>query len=268
MEKNMRKSVATALAVLASAAVFGAITGTITTENGTTQKGVIRWSTRDKAYAVAKGNTEIQVKPGEVAEIEIDKPAGFDAAVAQVMKGQGAAAIPVLKQIAEDYRHLEWDKRAGRYLAEAYLEAGRANDGLRACEAVIDDDASAAYVGDLAPAYWRALLALGRKAKLEAQLEKAARSGDRFSAGAALTMRGDILLKEGAESNDAAKKALTDGYLRVVFLYNDPEIAERLLPEALYKAAHCFEKLGQSGRADAMRTQLKQGFAASPWAAR
>ena len=77
-----------------------------------------------------------------------------------------------------------------------------------------------------------------------------------------------MILKEGGESNDAAKKALTDGYLRVVFLYTDDEVADRLRPEALYKAAHCFDKLGQSGRADAMRTELKQNYAASPWAAR
>ena len=93
----MRKSVVTALAALASAAVFGAVTGSITTEGGATQKGVIRWSMRDKAYAVTKGNTEIQVKPADVAEIEIDKPAGYDEAVAQVQKGKGAAAIPALQ---------------------------------------------------------------------------------------------------------------------------------------------------------------------------
>ena len=139
----MRKSVVTALAALASAAVFGAVTGSITTEGGATQKGVIRWSMRDKAYAVTKGNTEIQVKPADVAEIEIDKPAGYDEAVAQVQKGKGEAAIPALQQIVREYRHLQWDKIAGRYLAEAYLSAGKANDALRACEAIIDDDATA-----------------------------------------------------------------------------------------------------------------------------
>ena len=86
--------------------------------------------------------------------------------------------------------------------------------------------------------------------------------------GAALILRGDMALKAGKESNDAAKKALIDGYLRVVLTYNEPEVAEQLLPEALYKAAHCFEKLGLSGRADTMRTQLKRDFASSPWASK
>lgn len=264
----MRKSVLSAMMVLAVSAAFGAITGTITTEGGESLKGVIRWSTRDRAYAVEKGNTEIQVKPADVAELEIDKPAGYDAAVGKIQKGQAAAAIPELQKIVKEYQRLQWDKIAGRYLAEAYVAAGKPDEGLKACEAIIRDDASAAFKGALAPAYWGALLALGRQAKLESALEKAAKSGDRFSMGAALTMRGDMALKAGKESNDAAKKALIDGYLRVVLTYNEPEVAEQLLPEALYKAAHCFEKLGQSGRADTMRMQLKRDFASSPWASK
>ena len=264
----MRKSVVTTMALLLAAAGLGAVTGTITTESGDVQKGVIRWSVRDKAYAVTKGNTEVQVRPADVAEIEIDKPAGYDAAVAKVQSGQGAAAIPVLQKIVKEYQRLQWDKTAGRYLAEAYIAAGKPDDGLRACEAIISSDASAAYKGDLAPAYWRALLELGRKAKLESTLEKALKSGDRFSAGAAYILRGDQALKEGGESNDAAKKALTDGYLRTVFMYADAEIADRLQPEALYKAARCFERLGQSGRADTLRAQLKQSYGSSVWAAK
>ena len=79
-------------------------------------------------------------------------------------------------------------------------------------------------------------------------------------------MRGDIAMKAGNGSNDACKKALIDGYLRVVYLYKDAEIADRLQPEALYKAARCFDKLNQSGRADTMRTELKRTYANSPWA--
>ena len=92
------------------------------------------------------------------------------------------------------------------------------------------------------------------------------KSDDRFARGAALIRLGDIAMKEGNESVDACKKALTDGYLRVVFLYKDAEVADKLQPEALYKAARCFDKLSQSGRADFMRTELKRSYASSPWA--
>ena len=134
------------------------------------------------------------------------------------------------------------------------------------CNEIIDGEPSAAYRGDLAPAYWSALLSLNRRAPLEKNIEKALKSDDRFARGAALIMRGDIAMKDGKESLDACKKALADGYLRVVFLYKDPEFAEKLQPEALYKAAYCFEKLNQSVRADFMRTELKRSYASSPWA--
>lgn len=263
----MRKSVMTVLAVLAAAAGFGAITGSITTDQGE-QKGTIRWSARDKAYAVkGKNGIEVQVKPSDVVEMSINKPDGYDEAVEQVAKGQGAAAIPALQKIVKDYAHLDWDKAAGRYLAEALIVSGKAADGLRVCEDIIKNDETAAYKGDLAPSYWEALLVLDRRQKLDSSLQKAAKSGDPFSVGAALIKRGDIILKEGKDSNDAATKALVDGYLRVVLMYRDPEIAPKLQPEALYKACKCFEKLGQSGRAESMRAQLKQ-YADSPWAAK
>ena len=264
----MRRSVFTVLMALASSAALAAITGTITTESGDVQKGAIRWSTRDKAYAVTVKGIEIQIKPAEVAEMEIDKPEGFDAAVAQVNKGQGAAAVPVLQKIVKDYAHLDWDKTAGRWLAEALISAGKAEEGLKACQSVISADPTAAFKGDLAPAYWEALLKVGRRDRLDAALQKAAKSGDPFSVGASLIKRGDIILIDGKDSNDAAKKALIDGYLRVVFMYRDPEIAPKLQPEALCKACKCFEKLGMSGRAESMRSQLKQQYADSPWAAK
>ena len=258
----MRTHLIIALCALAAQMAAGDVTGSVTSQNGDVQKGSIRWSARDKAYVVTKGNIEVQVKETDVAEIDIKKPATYDAAVAQVAKGQGAAAIPALQKIVKEYSHLKWDKSAGRYLAEAYVAAEKPADALKVCQGIIDGDPTAAYKGDLAPAYWSALLSLNRRSPLE----KALKGGDIFSRGAALIMRGDLAMKDGAESNDACKKALSDGYLRVVFLYKDPQVADKLRPEALYKAAHCFDKLNQSGRADFMRTELKRTYANSPWA--
>lgn len=265
----MRSMMVAAFVAAVAAAALGDVTGTITTEGGSVHKGALRWSSRDKAYAVtSKDGIEIQVKPGDVAELVVDPPANYEAAVAQVHAGQGAAAIPALQKIVKQYAHLQWDKTAGRSLAEAYISTGKAEDGLRICEGIIRDDATAAYKGDLAPAYWAALLALDKRSRLEGSLAKAAKSGDRFSAGAALIKRGDIALKDGKDSAEANRKALTDGYLRVVLLYRDEEFAAKLQPEALYKAAQCFEKLNMSGRADSMRGTLKQLYASSPWAAK
>ena len=276
----MRTSIIFAgLCALAAVTAAGAVTGTIKTEIGEAQQGNISWSSRDKAYVVTKGSKDgslevqvpqgtfyVQVKAADVVELDILKPEAFDAAVAQVNGGNGAAAIPALKNIVKEYSHLIWDKKAGRYLAEAYLAAEKPDEALKTCEAIIAGEPSAAYKGDLAPAYWSALLKLNRRSALEKNMEKALKGKDRFSRGAALLMTGDIIMKDGKESNAACKKALTDGYLRVVYLYTDEDIAERLRPEALYKAALCFSTLRQSGRADVMRTELKASYASSPWA--
>ncbi len=267
MRRSLIMMFAAASAIAAVAAPAG-ISGSITTESGDTTKGQIRWSARDKAYVITKGGVELQVKATDVAEIDIAKPAGWDQIVAQVEKGQGAAAVAPLSKIVKEYAHLEWDRAAARYLTEAYLAAGNAEKALAAAKEVIDGEKSAAYKGELAPAYWDALLALNRTSTLEEVLGKAAASGDRYSSGMALVKRGDLIFKAGGESSDAAKKALTDGYLRAALLYTDAAVASKVRPEALYKAAKCFEKLGQSGRADSFRTELKKLYAASPWAAK
>jgi len=49
----------------------------------------------------------------------------------------------------------------------------------------------------------------------------------------------------------------------VITLYKSERAAQ---PEALFKAAKCFEKLGQTQRADQLRTTLKGEFGSSEWA--
>lgn len=261
-------SVVCTCAVLFAFTASGAVKGSLTMENGDVHKGLISWDGGQKEYVVKKGKFEERYKSSDVDKLDIEQPAALGAAVAQVEQGQGAAAIPALQAIVKDYAHLQWDKVAGRYLAEAYLAADKPDAALKVCRDIIEDESAAAYRGDLAPAYWNALLRLNRLPALEKNLKKAMEGKDRFSRGAALIMYGDIAMKAGHESSDACKKALTDGYLRVVFLYTDAEIAGRLQPEALYKAAHCFDKLNQSVRADFMRTELKRTYASSPWASR
>ena len=91
--------------------------------------------------------------------------------------GQGSAAVPVLTKVVSEYRMMKWDKIAGRYLALAHLAAGNAQKAYEACQPIVSEDKSAAYTGDLASAYWQALLKLGKSEQLEGLLKKAASSG-------------------------------------------------------------------------------------------
>jgi len=176
--------------------------------------------------------------------------------VQMVEGGQGTAAVATLAKIVSDYRMLQWDKPAGRYLALAHLAAGNAQKAYDACTPIIAEDKSAAYSGDLAAAYWQALLKLGKNEQLEKLLKDAATKGNRQASAAALVMRGDMVVAASNDAPEELRRALRDGYMRVVLMYQDADCA-RERGEALLKAAQCFDKLGQSARAESLRAQMK-----------
>ena len=209
------------LAVTAATSPLWAIQGTIRTATDS-KKGDIKWQPRSKSYAVSfkKGNTMVSAEYplADVEELDIEKPAGYDKAVENVRRGNGAASIGVLSKVVQDYKMLKWDKPAGRYLVEAYISANNAQKALEVAEGVIKDDKSAEWKGELAPAYWQALLKLGKTQKLEGLVKKAAISGDRAASANALVMRGDMIpgrahvrrraVPRGACRRDAARGRL------------------------------------------------------------
>ena len=252
------KKLAFALALFATLPLL-AIQGTIYTENGDSKTGDIRWQQRSKKYIVSikRGKTTVDAEYplSDVERVEIDKPADFDKLVELVRSGQGGMAVPGLQKIVNEYRMLNWDRPAGRQLVSVLLSAGQAQNAYDICKSIVDEDKSAAYRGDLAPAYWQALLKTGKRAALDTALKNALTKGDRVSACAASCMQGDIVLSEG-ESVPNLKKALTDGYLKAFYMYADkPCAAERA--NAALKAADCFDKLGQAARAEKFRSQAK-----------
>ena len=254
----MKKLMIIGLATLAAAELF-AVQGTINIGNDSLT-GDIRWQSRSKQYIVSvkHGQTTVdrECKKDEVTSLDIPKPQSFDKAVQMVEGGSGAAAISILQKIVDEYAMLQWDKPAGRYLVLAHLAANNAQKAYDACQKIISADKEAAYTGDLAPAYWQALLKLGKDDQLDGLLKKAASSGDRAASAAALVMRGDIIVAKSNDNADKLKDALRDGYLRVVLMYQD-QACVRERADAMVKAAQCFDKIGQSARAEALRAQAK-----------
>ena len=252
----MRKSALTILAAVAATNLW-AIQGSLSTETETVS-GDIKWHAREKKYIIEKGKVTKEFPLDDVTSLDIPKPAGFDKAVAQVDEGKGAAAVPVLTKIVEDYRMLQWDKPAGRYLAFAYLAADNAKKAYEIASAVVADDKRAAYTGDIAPAYWQAMLKLGKTQQLLPLLKKAATSGDRVASAEAVLMRGDIILAEGGDAAAVYRQALSDSYLRVALMYNDKACRD-VCVAAKIKAAKCFDKLGMAARAEQFRSEARAG---------
>jgi len=250
----MKKLMMIAVAAIATNAF--AITGSISTELETVS-GEIKWQPRSKAYLIEKGKVSREIKLADVTGLDIPKPANYDKAVSLVEGGQGATAVSILSKIVADYRMLQWDKPAGRYLALAHLAAGNAQKAYETCQTIINEDKDSAYMGDLAFAYWQTLLKLGKMEQLEGLLKKAVSSGDRASSAAALVMRGDILFNSANGDNAKIRQALTDGYLRAYLMYQDADCRRERVDAGL-KAATAFDKLGQSARAERLRAQVKQ----------
>lgn len=248
-----------AVAVASAAVQAWAIKGTLRTDTETLT-GEIKWQPRQRQYEITiirdKRPIAMERKLADVVGLDIPTPPNFDKAVSQVESGNGAAAVAALTKIVDEYRMLVWDKPAGRYLALAHLAAGNAQKAMDVCQKIIAEDKSAAYMGDVAPAYWQVLLKLGKVDQLEGLLKKAAASDDRVASAAALVMRGDII-RNGANDDPAKlRQALRDGYLRVVMMYRDPA-CRRERTEALLKAADVFDKLHQSSRAETFRREAK-----------
>ena len=252
----MKNMVMIAVAALSAGVSLGQIQGVIIQQSGQRIAGTIQWKNTSKAYAVEqKGGVVVEIEPEKVRELRIPEPPALRKAVADV-------DVAALNKLVKDYSHLTWDTVATRYLAEAYLKQGNVKQARDVCEKVIAADPKAAYLGEMAPAYWEALIKNDRAAKAEEYIAKAIQSGDRRSSAFALIRRGDLIRGTG-DSSDVVRKALRDGYLRIVTLFRDVKDAQ---PEALYKAAECFDKLKQTGRADTFRTKLQSEFASSEWA--
>ena len=248
------KKLIVAMAMAGAAGAY-AMQGSVSTETETFS-GDVKWHARDKKYVIEKGKIIKEFPLADVTGLNIPKPPTFDKAVSQVEAGQGTAAIPVLAKIVADYRMLQWDKPAGRYLALAYIAANQPQKALGVCQPIVAEDKTAAYSGDLAAAYWQALLKLGKTEQLEKLLKDAASKGGRPAAAAALVMRGDIIVNDAGDKPDELKRSLRDGYLRVVLMFQDPD-CRRERAEAMVKAAAVFEKLGQVARAEKLRAQAK-----------
>ncbi len=213
-------------------------------KDGGVVRGITRWQPAQKQYLVdvkvGSGTSQMPVPAADVAEIRVATPPRLREAIQQ-------KNTAILESIMRDYVMLQYDEVAGRALARIYLDQNRAADALRVCKAVLNTNPNAIR-SDLAPYYWKALLANGQGADLAPVLDEAIRTGAPSIAAGALIVRGDLLRAEGKR-----REALADGYLRVVTLYRQQR---DLQPEALLKAAQTFEELQQTTYADKMRQEL------------
>ena len=248
--RNALLALAVSAAAAAGAAPAPAVKGTVSTANGA-QSGMVTWSAASRKYTIqipmGTGFTSTEVAERDVTDVTIEKPKDYDSIVRNKNKKK-------LEEIIKTYSHLKWDVSAAAVLADIKLAEGDRPGALKTCEETVGVNPEAAWKGELAPAYWRALLVNGKSATLEKHVKKAIASGDRFSSGSALIMRGDMIM-QGGKTQENAKEALVKGYLRTALLYTEDGVREKLAPEAFAKAAECLEILGYSAKAQEFKSR-------------
>lgn len=260
---NMTGPIALLVAFL-GAGIADAAVEAIITKAGTGQqlKGEVKWQATTKQYVIQPDGSPVQYKlsPNDIADIKVARPPELDAAVKQVQAGQFAQALPVLEQIMRDYTMLEHDVTAAQYLAYSYLKTRDARKAVAMCDRVLEGNPNAAQNDQFAAIYWQALLETEQYVKLDKALAVAIEGGSRELAAVAQIKRGDIAMQKGNLDD-----ALIDGYLRTVVFFQGVKSVQ---PEALYKAAECFEKKGQHPYAEKMRKELLSGYPQSEYAQR
>jgi len=222
-------------------------------------QGLIRAQPASRKYVVTQGPVTIEIDAYSVERVDVAKPAELDAAVRLLSSNPGAAVAP-LKKLVDDYKMFNWGIVAGRHLIDAYVRSKQPVEAIRAAEAVIADDPAAKSNPEFLTKYWEAMIGADREAGLESSLMEAIQRGPREAAAVAFVKRGDIFKKK----NDCSE-ALVSGYLRTVELFRE---VKEIQPEALYKAARCFEELGRASQAEKMRKRLLADYDKSEWAER
>ncbi len=251
------------VAVLVVGTTDAAVKAVITkTGTGQKLKGMVKWQGTTKQYVIQPAGSPVQYKlaPSDVADIQVAKPAALDGAIKQVQSGRYAAALPVLEKIMKDYTMLQYDVIAAQYLAQAYIKTKDARKAVSMCDRVAGSNPQALEDPGFAGIYWQGLLETEQYLKLDKALSIAIKGESRELAAVAQLRRGDIAKQKGNLDD-----ALIDGYLRTAIFFRGIRSVQ---PEALYKAAKCFEEKGQHSYAEKMRKELLSSYPQSEFAQR
>ncbi len=196
-------------------------------------------------------------EPG--TRVVVDEPTNFQELRRMIDAGRYEEAMPGLREIIEQYRFLGWDHRARRLLGLALTGSGRYTDAVASFETLFEKDPGARAEPEIQESYLLALEGAGERDKLLPMLDEVIRRGERRPAARAQMIRGNLRLEEGE-----TEMALYDFLRTATFFRSFIE----LQPEALYRTADCFERLGRHEKAERFIERLKEEFPESDYAQR
>lgn len=217
----------------------------------------IKWFPSRQEYQVEGADgTMVSIPGDDVEALEIAKPAEMEKATQAFDAKKYAEAIPILEDVINRYKRLQWDGVASEMLAKAYLATGDFKKAVQVMDGVMEGAGKKLASDEQYGVYWTALAGAGRKAGLKQSLGDAIQGNSRPLAALALVKRGDMNKEEG-KRDDAALD-----YLRSILIYEDVAASQ---PEALFKAAQLFDEL-RDPRAEELKKRLRARYPDSPYA--
>lgn len=166
--------------------------------------------------------------------VVVDEPPEYRRAIQLIQQQQYDTAIRTLNGIVENYRFLNWDKRARVLLASALYGKGAFDEAAAMYETVARENPTALNDEETSTRYLTALLRSQQFDKLEPLLDETIQTGPREAAARAQVMRANLRMEQGDVEN-----AVLD-FLRTVEFFRE---AADVRPEAAYKAAECLSRL-------------------------
>ena len=248
------------IAVLATGLLMGLDAGaaTLRKTDGRELTGTrIKWFETRREYQVENSDgSMIPVALDDVESVEVDKPAEFDKAVQAMSAKQYDVAIPLLQDLVDRFKRLQWDSKSRELLANAYFAKGDYKKAAQVLSDLLQETPKGQVTDDQRGMYWTALMGAQMTAVLKKELNEALAGESRSLACLAMVRRGDLFKAEGKRED-----ALLD-YLRAVMLYED---ARENHAEALFKAAQVLDEM-RDPRADDLRKRLMSQYPDSVYA--
>jgi tetratricopeptide (TPR) repeat protein len=184
-------------------------------------------------------------QPG--TRVVMDEPPAIARALQMMQGGDNRSAVGILKKTVEEYRFLDWDRKALRLLGRAHLNLREYGEAAAVYETLLALDPEAKSEADVMTRYLNALAETGDDTKLMPLLAQTIADGPRPAAALAQMIRGGRFLATGK-----TKLALMD-FMRTAELFGE---VEEFRKESVLKTAECLDRLGDT-RAEAYRKRVK-----------
>ena len=217
-----------------------------------------------KIKATKDGQIILTMKDGQVVTFPkgtkavVEEPPDYGKALRMMEQRQYDEAVKLLTGVINDYRYLEWDRKAKKLLATVYVSKEDFKPAVAAFEELFSEAPELQKDGDAQIGYMRALMGAGNQEKLAPMLDEAIANGPRSAAALAQVLRGNTKYAAGD-----VEGALYD-FMRTAELFKDvPDVQ----PEANFRTAECLGKLLDARAAEYYAVVVKE-FPKSPYASR